>query len=43
MAKKIVVLNGIPRPNENTKGLIEAFTVGAQGKEHSVICFDLQK
>lgn len=43
MAKKIVILNGSPRPNGNTKSLIEAFTAGAQGKGHSVACFDLQK
>ena len=41
MAKKIVILNGSPRPNGNTKGLIEAFTEGAKSKGHEVICFDL--
>lgn len=42
MAKKIVILNGSPRLNGNTKGLIEAFTEGAKSKGHEVICFDLQ-
>ncbi len=43
MAKKIVILNGSPRPNGNTKGLIKAFTEGAESKGHKVICFDLQQ
>ena len=42
MSKKIVILNGSPRPNVNTKGLIAAFTEGAESKGHSVKCFDLQ-
>lgn len=41
MAKKIVILNGSPRPAGNTKGLIQAFTEGAESKGHQVICFDL--
>ena len=43
MTKKIVILNGSPRQNGNTKALIEAFTEGAQSKGHEVKCFDLQK
>lgn len=43
MSKKIVILNGSPRINGNTKGLIEAFTQGATQKGHEVICFDLVK
>lgn len=42
MSKKIVILNGSPRPKGNTKGLIEAFTKGAESKGHEVKCFDLQ-
>lgn len=41
MAKKILVLNGSPRPNGNTAALIDAFTEGAQGAGHSVVRFDL--
>lgn len=43
MTKKIMILNGSPRANGNTKGLIEAFTKGAESKGHTVTCFDLQK
>ncbi len=42
MAKKIVVLNGSPRPNGNTAGLIAAFTEGAKTAGHSVTAFPLQ-
>ncbi len=42
MSKKIVILNGSPRLNGNTKGLIEAFAKGAESKGHEVKCFDLQ-
>ena len=41
MSKKILILNGSPRPRGNTKALIEAFERGAAG--HSVTRFDLQK
>lgn len=41
MAKKIVILNGSPRINGNTKGLIDAFTQGAKAKGHDVVCFNL--
>ena len=30
MGKKIVILNGSPRPKGNTVGLIEAFVKGAE-------------
>lgn len=43
MSKKIIVLNGSPRPNGNTQALIKAFTEGAQKAGHTVTCFDLQK
>lgn len=43
MAKKIVILNGSPRMNGNTKVLIEKFTQGAKTAGNEVICFDLQK
>lgn len=42
MSKKIVILNGSPRLNGNTKGLIEAFTKGTESQGHNVKCFDLQ-
>ena len=38
MSKKIVILNGSPRLNGNTKGLIEAFTKGAESQGHNVKC-----
>ncbi len=40
--KKIVILNGSPRLNGNTAGLVEAFAKGAQEKGHSVSLFNLQ-
>lgn len=43
MNKKIIILNGSPRANGNTKGLIEHFTNGARTAGNEVICFDLQK
>lgn len=41
--KKIVILNGSPRTNGNTKALIECFTKGAKSAGNEVTCFDLQK
>ncbi len=43
MSKKIIILNGSPRINGNTQGLIDAFTKGAQQKGHEVICFNLEQ
>lgn len=43
MSKKIVILNGSPRTNGNTKALIESFTKGAEASGNEVIRFDLQK
>lgn len=43
MGKKIVILNGSPRANGNTKELIQSFTKGAEANGNSVACFDLQK
>lgn len=43
MAKKIMILNGSPRENGNTKQLIKSFTKAAQQIGNEVICFDLQK
>ncbi|HIW79286.1 MAG TPA: flavodoxin family protein [Candidatus Bilophila faecipullorum] len=43
MSKKILVLNGSPRPHGNTAALIDAFIAGAQEAGHSVTRFDLQK
>lgn len=43
MAKKIVILNGSPRANGNTKGLIDAFVEGCEKNGNIVTCFDLQK
>jgi len=42
MSKKIVILNGSPRPNGNTRELIKYFTKGAEAAGHEVTCFDLQ-
>ena len=39
MGKKIVILNGSPRPNGNTAALIEAFTCGAEEAGNSVDVF----
>ena len=43
MSKKIVILNGSPRVNGNTSGLIDAFTAGAEKAGHTVARFDLQQ
>lgn len=43
MNKKIIILNGSPRENGNTKTLIEYFKKGAKNANNEVICFDLQK
>jgi len=43
MSKKIVILNGSPRPSGNTSMLIKSFTEGAVSAGHTVTCFDLQK
>lgn len=43
MKKKIIILNGSPRANGNTKLLIENFTKGAELAGNEVKCFDLQK
>ena len=39
MGKKIVVLNGSPRPNGNTSTLIREFTKGADGAGNTVTTF----
>ncbi len=41
MRKKIIVLNGSPRADGNTVGLVGAFTEGAESAGHSVTCFNL--
>ena len=41
--KKIVILNGSPRTNGNTKALIEHFMKDATSAGNEVACFDLQK
>jgi multimeric flavodoxin WrbA len=43
MGKKIIILNGSPRPGGNTAGLIEAFTAGAESAGHTVTRFDIQQ
>lgn len=43
MNKKILILNGSPRANGNTKALVDSFTRGATANGAEVICFDLQK
>ena len=43
MDKKIIILNGSPRANGNTKKLIEHFTAGTETAGNEVISFDLQK
>lgn len=42
MGKKIIILNGSPRPRGNTRALIDAFEKGAAEAGHSVARFDLQ-
>ena len=41
MSKKIVILNGSPRKNGNTAGLVKEFTKGAQEAGHTVTEFFL--
>lgn len=43
MSRKILILNGSPRPRGNTAALIESFEKGAAEAGHSVERFDLQK
>lgn len=43
MSKKIVVLNGSPRPKGNTAALIAAFTRGAEASGNTVTAFLLDK
>ncbi len=43
MSKKIVILNGSPRPKGNTSALIQSFVDGAVAAGHTVTRFDLQK
>ena len=40
---QILVLNGSPRPNGNTKQMIEAFRRGAEGADHQVDVVDVCK
>lgn len=40
MSKKIVVLNGSPRPKGNTAAMVRAFTEAAEANGHEVIHFD---
>ena len=41
--KRIMILNGSPRPNGNTQELIKAFTKGAEANGNEIVRFDLQK
>jgi len=43
MGKRIIILNGSPRPKGNTAALIDEFTAGAESSGHTVTRFDLQK
>ncbi|MDE5831644.1 MAG: flavodoxin family protein [Desulfovibrio sp.] len=43
MAKKIVILNGSPRPRGNTALLCDAFADGAKNAGHDVRIFNLEK
>ena len=43
MGKKIMILNGSPRPKGNTAMLIDEFTAGAESSGHTVTRFNLQK
>jgi len=43
MGKKILILNGSPRPKGNTAGLIKTFTEGAEKAGHSVTTFLIDK
>lgn len=40
---KILVLNGSPRANSNTKAMVEAFRKGAEGKGNEVTVLDVAK
>ena len=43
MSKKIVILNGSPRPNGNTSALVKKFTEGAEAAGHTVTEFFLDR
>ncbi|MDR1932261.1 MAG: flavodoxin family protein [Spirochaetales bacterium] len=43
MGKKIVILNGSPRPKGNTSGLVKAFTQGAEEAGNTVETFVLDR
>jgi len=43
MGKKILILNGSPRPKGNTAGLIKAFAEGAEKSGHTVKTFLIDK
>ena len=43
MGKKILVLNGSPRPNGNTAMLVSSFTKGAEHMGAEVVRFDLHR
>lgn len=43
MGKKIIILNGSPRPKGNTAALIAAFTQGAEQAGHTVATFLLDR
>lgn len=43
MSKKILILNGSPRPKGNTAVLIDSFAKGAESAWHLVTRFDLQR
>lgn len=43
MGRKIVVLNGSPRPNGNTAALIREFAGGAETSGNTVVRFDLDR
>lgn len=43
MNKKIIILNGSPRPNGNTAALIESFKKGTESNGNTVQRIDLQK
>ena len=42
MSKKIIILNGSPRPNGNTAALIDEFTKGAESAGNTVTRFNLK-
>lgn len=43
MEKKILVLNGSPRPQGNTKDIVNAFKKGAESAGHTVDVVDVCK